>query len=192
MTNPAPSKPPRRWLLACGGCLGVIVLACCGVFGLGALLPSLRPSARDVYAAAPDLQAGQDVSNALIDSGVEGASVLVIPIKGSSGQIAIITLDESRGYKGFSSQGPDSLQTVVRNVVQANRAGSYQIERLAIDYRDTSGESSLSFTTTMEAAESYADGTISRQQFMGKVDFHLMDTLRYFGLDQALQEVQKP
>jgi hypothetical protein len=60
---------------------------------------------------------------------------------------------------------------------------------MAVDYRDTTGESSLSFTVRMDAAQAYAEGTISRQEFMGNVDFNLMDSLRYFGLDQALKEV---
>ena len=145
-------------------------------------------SAREIYSGAPDLAAGSDVTDALIDSGVEGASVLVIPIKGSAGQIAIITLDESRGFVGFSG-GADNLQLVVKNIVEANRRGNYHIEQLSIDYRDASGEPSLAFAAGMPAAENFADGVITRQEFMGDVDFNLLDTLRYFGVDELLQEV---
>ena len=196
MTAEVPEKPRKRSRLGCLGCASIFILSCCAIGGLGlfagSLLRSLRPSAREVYSGAPDLQAGEDVSKALIESGVEGASVLVIPIKGTSGQIAIITLDESKGFTGFSGGSADSLQIVVKNIVEANRQGDYQIERLSIDYRDSTGKSSLAFTATMQAAEDYADGAISRQQFMGNVDFNLMDSLRYFGLDQALKEVQQP
>ena len=191
MSNRSPTNRKRRrgWLLACSGCLGVLVLSCCGIFAFGALIPRLRPTANDIYSGAPDLAAGQDVSNALIESGVQGASVLVIPIKGTSGQIAIITLDESRGYVSDPG-GADSLQTVVQNIVRANVLGDYHIQELSIDYRDTTGQPSLSFAATMQDAESYAAGSISRQDFMGSVDFNLLHTLRYFGLDQILTGTQ--
>ena len=193
MAKDSSKAPRRKWLWGCGGCIGIFILGCCAVFAVAALAPTLRPSARDVYSGAPDLAAGEDVSQALIDSGVEGASVLVIPIKGSSGQIAILTLDESRGYTGFSGQGEDSLKTVVSNIVAANHAGDYHIERLSIDYRDESGESSLAFTATIESAETYADGGMTQQEFMGDVEFNLMDSLRYFGVDQELlKELQQP
>lgn len=191
MSNSASGRPGRPWLWWCGGCLGLLVLGCCGVVAVGALLPSLRPSARQLYSGAPDIQAGKDVSKALIESGVQGASVLVIPISGTDGQIAILTLDESKGFEGFSGGG-DNMQLAVRNIVEADRDGNYHIERISIDYRDQSGQSSLAFTTTMDSAAAYADGQISRQDFMGDVDFNLMDSLRYFGLDQALQEMQNP
>ena len=188
INNPSPKKPRKRWQLVCGCCLGVFILGCIVVVAAGLLLPKLRPTARDIYSGAPDLAAGEDVSNMLVESGVEGATVLVIPIKGSSGQIAIITLDESRGFVGFSS-GADNLQVVVKNIVEANSQGNYHIEQLSIDYRDTSGETSLSFAASMANAENYADGTISRQEFAGDVAFNLMDTLRYFGVDELLEEV---
>jgi hypothetical protein len=190
MTNRPSSKHRKGWQLACGGCLGIPLLGCFCIVVVGALWQMLRPNARDIYSGAPDLAAGADVSQALIDSGVQGASVLVIPIKGTSGQIAIITLDESRGFIGFSAGSADNLQIVVNNIVQANRQGDYHIEQLSIDYRDASGESSLAFTATMSAAESYAVGAISRREFIGNVDFNLTDTLRYFGIDQILQEMQ--
>ena len=188
INNPSPRKPRKRWQLACGGCFGVFILGCLVVVAAGLLLPKLRPTAREIYSGAPDLAAGEDVSNALVESGVEGATVLVIPIKGSSGQIAIITLDESRGFVGFSG-GADNLQVVVKNIVEANRQGKYHIEQLSIDYRDTSGETSLSFAASMANAEKYADGNITRQEFAGDVAFNLLDTLRYFGVDELLQEV---
>lgn len=187
INNSPPRKPRKRWRLACGGCLGAFIFGCIVVVAAGLLLPKLRPSARDIYSGAPDLAAGEDVSNALVESGVEGATVLVIPIKGSSGQIAIITLDESRGFVGFSD-GADNLQVVVNNIVEANREGNYHLEQLSIDYRDTSGETSLAFAASMANAENYADGVITRQEFAGDVAFNLLDTLRYFGIDELLQE----
>ena len=159
---------------------------------IGALLRGSRPTARDLYSGAPDRAAGEDVSNALVSAGVQGASVLVIPIKGSAGQIAIITLDESRGYTGFGAAGADSLKTVVTNIVNADRAGNLAIEQLSIDYRDSSGKSSLSFTTGMDEASAYAAGEITREEFVGDVDFNLIDTLRYYGLDQLLQGPPQP
>jgi len=192
VANSTTSRPRRWWLWACGGCAGVSVMACCGLLAVGLLLRGSRPNARDLYSAAPDPAASNDMSEALIESGVQGASVVVIPIKGSSGQIAIITLDESRGYTGFGAQGADALKTVVGNIVDADRTGNYHIEQLSIDYRDTSGQSSLAFTTTMEQAQAYADDRISRGEFVGNVDFHLMDTLRYYGLDELLQGTPQP
>jgi hypothetical protein len=192
MAKDSSKSPRRKWLRGCGGCIGVFVLGCCAIFAVAALAPSFRPSARDVYSGAPDLAAGEDVAQALIDSGVEGASVLVIPIKGGSGQIAILTLDESRGYNGFSASGTDSLKIVVSNIVAANQTGDYHIERLSIDYRDETGQSSLAFTTTITQAEEFAAGSITQEQFVGNVEFNLTDTLRYYGVDQLLLQGEQP
>lgn len=188
----ATPKSGRTWLWACGGFAATFVLGCCLLGGGAAVMRRSRPTARDLYSGAPDRAAGEDVSNALISAGIQGASVLVIPIKASAGQIAIITLDESQGYTGFGAAGADSLKTVVTNIVNADRAGNLAIEQLSIDYRDESGKSSLSFTTTMDKASAYAAGEITREEFVGNVDFNLMDTMRYYGLDQILQGTPRP
>jgi hypothetical protein len=156
------------------------------------VLRSSRPTAQELYSGAPDLVAGQSVSDALVEAGVQGASVLVIPIQDSQGQIAIITLDESQGYAGFGSPASNNLQIVIGNIVSANRARALHIEQLSIDYRDQTGESSLAFTTSMEKAEAFADGHITQQEFIGDVDFDLVDTLRYYGLDQLLEATPQP
>ena len=77
----------------------------------------------------------------------------------------------------------------MKNIVEANRQGNFNIEQLSIDYRDTSGEISLSFEVSMTNAEAFADGNITRQEFAGDVAFNLLDTLRYYGVDELLQEV---
>ncbi len=182
----------RTWLWTCGGFLGTVLLGCFALAAVIMVLRSSRPTARDLYSGAPDLVAGQSVSDALVDAGVQGASVIVIPITDSPGQIAIITLDESRGYTGFSSAASNNLQLVVGNIVSANRTRNLHIEQLSIDYRDQTGESSLAFTTTIDKAEAFADGQITQQEFVGAIDFNLADTLRHYGLDQILEGAPQP
>lgn len=193
MTNAPPQQPPalatpqpstpkagprwRRW--GCIGCLVLVgLLSCCliaTVFfgpGLWRRLGLFRTNAEELYSGAPDPFASQIVTQILLDAGVPGARAVVIPIKGSDGQIAVITLDTSAGFDGTGTVSGNEmlLMDVIQRMREDNRMEMLGIDRVSVDYRDESGQNLVAVTAPQESVEAYSQGQISREQLLKDVD----------------------
>jgi hypothetical protein len=190
-------KKPKRGCLRCVGILGVLLVGC-GLLTGGTFLASrlsrslgiFGPTAEELYSGTVDRQASASVTDLLLNEGLEGASALVIPIKGSNGQIAIITVDESKGFVGLSpgDETEDPVYNLVSQLSNANNINDLDLERIAIDYRDETGENVLSFTSSQENIDAYANGDISEQEFLGAVEFNLNEVIDYFGVGELYQQ----
>ncbi len=193
-TPPQPSagQPRSRWrrwgcigCLAFGGLLSCCVLAT--VFfgpGIWRRLGLFRTSAEELYSGAPDPYASQVVTQILIEAGVPGARAVVIPIQGSAGQIAVITLDTSAGFDGTGSASGNEmmLMDVLQRMREDNRMEMLGIERVSVDYRDESGGNLLAITAPQESLEAFSQGQLTRKQLLHKVavgfpTLDLQDTL---------------
>lgn len=180
MTPNSPESQPntrsgRR--LACGGCLLVLV----GSIGLAACLGGVLaarafglfgPNAERLYSGAPDPVASAAVESALLDAGLENARAVVIPISGSDGQIAVITLDQSVDSHGASSPAA-AFDTALQEMSSANSAGGLRIERVTLDLRDEDGNPGLAMTAPQESVDAYAQGKISRAELMAEADIDI-------------------
>lgn len=62
---------------------------------------------------------------------------------------------------------------------------------MAVEYRDEFGERVIAFTSPMGDVDAYVSGSSNRETFMGGVHFSLVDTIQYFGLTEALEELQQ-
>lgn len=193
-------RKSRRGLYSClgclGGCLGLVAVGVLMVAALPFILQALGivgPPAEVVYSGAPDPYASQQLQSVFEERGIAGVRVYVIPIKDQESQAAFIILDSSRGYTGLSPlEDSDAVFVeVLRDLSDRNRQEDLRVSRVAIEFRDENGQSALSFTTTQENVDSFASGRISRDEFFAGVDFPLVDTLRYFGIDQLLREVSQ-
>lgn len=146
-----------------------------GVFfgpGIWGRLGLFRTSAEKLYSGAPDPYASQVLTQLLIDAGVPGARAVVIPIQGSAGQIAVITLDTSAGFDGAGSASGNErmLMDVLQRMQEDNRMQMLGIERVSVDYRDENGGNLLAITAPQESLEAYSKGELSRKQLLEKVD----------------------
>jgi len=184
-TPPPPGAPQprsrwRRW--GCAGCLAFGgLLSCCLVatlfFGPGiwGRLGPFRTSAEELYSGAPDPYASQVVTQILIEAGVPGARAVVIPIKGSDGQIAVITLDSSAGFDGTGTASGNELllMEVLQRMQEDNRMEMLGIERVSVDYRDQNGGNLLAITAPQESLEAFSQGQLTRKDLLQEVDVGL-------------------
>lgn len=144
-----------------------------------------------LYAAAPDRAAAATLNEVLEAGGIEGAQVMVIPIEGRTGQIAIVTLDGSSLVTDTEGPAEEALRDLLGNLSAANTQHDMRIERVALDFRGESGEPLLGLTAPQEAVEAYAAGQISRQDFLGQVDVDLTNLISEDEARQILEEIQQ-
>ena len=152
-----------------------MLFSCCavaGVFGGPALWNQLfRSKAEELYSGAPDPFASRVVSQILLDAGIAGARAVVIPIQESAGQIAVITLDEGKGFAGMGTASANemTMMSIIQRMREDNRMEELGIERVTIDYRDETGQCLVAITASQSAIDMLAEGEISREQFMREV-----------------------
>lgn len=140
--------------------------------GLWRRLGIFGPTAEELYSGAPDPFATRVLNQILSDVGLTGASALVIPIKESQGQIAVISLDSSQGFDG-SGTGPGNEQLfmdVIQRMREDDRMQMLGLERVAVDYRDESGQNLVTLTAAESAVESLAQGEITQDEFLKDVE----------------------
>lgn len=187
-----PSEGPRWRRLGCIGCLSVGgLLSCCLVatliFGAGLWrrLGIFGPTAEELYSGAPDPFATRVLNEILSDVGLAGASALVIPVKDSDGQIAVISLDPDGGFDGTgTAAGNEALfMSVIQRMREDNRMHMLGLERVAVDYRDESGQSLVTLTAAESAVEALAQGEITEDEFLKEVEIGIGG----LGLREALQ-----
>ena len=181
--QPGAARPRSRWRRwGCIGCLALGgLLSCCLVatifFGPGiwGRLGLFRTSAEELYSGAPDPYASQVLTQMLTEAGVPGARAVVIPIKGSDGQIAVITLDRSAGFDGTGSASGNEmmLMDVLQRMREDNQMEMLGIDRVSVDYRDENGGNLIAITAPQESLEAYAQGELSRKQVLEKLDIGL-------------------
>ncbi len=151
------------------------MFSCCAVAGVlagPALWNQLfRSRAEELYSGAPDPFASRVVSQILLDAGIAGARAIVIPIQGSAGQIAVVTLDEGEGFTGMGSASANemTMMSVIQRMREDNRMEHLGIERVTIDYRNENGQCLVAITASQTAIDMFAEGELSREQFMREV-----------------------
>jgi hypothetical protein len=140
--------------------------------GIWGRLGLFRTSAEELYSGASDPYASQVVTQILIDAGIPGARAIVIPINGSDGQIAVITLDSSAGFDGTGTASGNEmvLMDVLQRMREDNRMETLGIERVSVDYRDANGANLLAITASQESLEAYSQGQLTRKQVLKDVD----------------------
>jgi hypothetical protein len=192
-------QPETRKKNSCLTCLiifgaGVVCLACV-IFLVPALLRAMGifgRSAQYVYQQAPDLVAGQQLSEVINEREIEGVSVYVIPIMNTEEKGTFIILDSSKGYSGLSPLENDNevFFDLLCDLVSRDKEENLRIAHLTVEYRDEQAGPFLSFTVAQEDVEKYVSGTITSDEFYGLVDFNTVDTLKSLGLDELLNEEQ--
>ena len=195
MTNQSASRPRKRWWLGCLGCSGLLILSCFALGGLslltGPLLHRLRPSAQELYSAAPDPAASAAVKQVFEDADLSGVGVVVIPIQGHDGQIAIVNIDDS--VQGADSVSGDDAKfsQVITELSQANQDQDLHIERVSVFYNVGSGGEAIGMTAPQEMIDAYAAGQISQREFLSHVDVDISSIISYQDLMKLLQESQQ-
>ena len=194
-TTSGPKRSKRNWC-CCGCFLFVIVFIVGGGlsvwFGPTILrgVGLMEPSAEELFAGSKDPLATKAVNNMLSTAGVQGVEAMVIPIAGTEGQLAIFTVDANATAGGISTQAEAELflTDTLRQLAETNRENELGIEHVAIDYLDESGQNLLAFTAPQAVVEAYADGSISRREFLSQVEVDFSNLISAEELRQLIEE----
>jgi hypothetical protein len=150
----------------------------------------LGPSAEELFAGSKDPVATEAVNTMLSAAGVEGVQAMVIPIAGSDGQLAVFTIDANATAGGITTQAEAEtfLTDTLSQLAQTNRDNNLGIELVAIDLLGDSGENLLAFTAPQSVVEAYADGTISRREFLSHVEIDFSNLISAEELRRLIEE----
>ena len=190
------NKRSRRNFCCCGCFLFLFIFIVGGGFSLW-FGPSilrgvglLAPSAEELFAGSKDPVATEAVNMMLSTAGVEGVQAVVIPIAGSEGQLAVFTIDANATAGGIATQAEAEtfLTDTLSQLAQTNRENNLGIEHVAIDLLGDSGENLLAFTAPQSVVEAYADGTISRREFLSQVEVDFSNLISAEELRRLIEE----
>lgn len=174
----APAKSGGRFGCLGKGCLALIVV---GVLAgaLGSIfyfrvpqrIGLVQPATDRVLSSTPDRSAADalktEVANAGIDT--QGMEFYVIPFKDRPGALAYVVLDSSHGFH-FKSGSSDPLIDFFKQLGQGQAASQNNLTRIAIEYKSQSGASLVNLTAPTDAITAYSNGSLSRQEFLKKLD----------------------
>jgi len=199
MTNSynVPQTKSRRGCVGCLGCMGGAGILAGLLILVIVLTPTLLravglrgPGAEELFSGAPDPVATQALRDTLANNNVTGVNAWVIPIQGSEAQIAIVSFDDAAAVGGLQSrdEAETFLLETMREIAAANRTSKLGIEYTAMIYQDEAGQALITTAAPQEALEAYANGTISRQQFLAQVEIDFSGLISAAELQQLLRE----
>jgi hypothetical protein len=194
--SPSGNKRSRRNFCCCGCFVFLFIFIVGGGlslwFGPSILrgVGLLEPSAEELFAGSKDPVATEAVNTMLSAAGVEGVQAMVLPIAGSEGQLAVFTIDANATAGGISTQAEAEtfLTDTLSQLARTNRENNLGIEHVAIDLLGDSGENLLAFTAPQSVVEAYADGTISRREFLSQVEVDFSNLISAEELRRLIEE----
>lgn len=193
-------KGRKRGCLGCLGCLGLLAAAAAVLVAAVLFGPSLLrkvgifgPDAKERYSGAADPVGTVMVTQVLDDAGFEGVDVVVMPVKGSQGQIAVITLSESSQIGGIdsSTSGEEQFVELIQDFSQTNQEGDLQIDTVAMSFEGDNGESLISLSVPQSAIDAYAAGEITRREFVRQVEIDFSNLISVEELQQLIAEMEE-
>lgn len=183
----------------CIGCLGLIACLAAVLLGTVFFAPTLLhrvgilgPTPEERFSGAADPVGTQVVGQLLEDAGFDGVDVVVMPVQGSTGQVAFITLTESSRLGGVdtTASGEEQFVSLLQDFSQANREGGLEITTVAVDLQGDGGQSLVSVAVSQEAVDAYSAGTISRSEFVQQVEIDFSNLISAGELRQLISEME--
>ena len=171
---PQPKKGPGCVRI---GCIGVLVIIF-AIAALGAMLyfqipqrVGLLPSAERTFASTPDREAATALRDELNKGGIDtkGMGIYVLPFRDKPGSVAYVVLDSAQGFK-FKGGSKDPVIDYFKQMAQSETSKKYGLQRIAMEYKSPTGSSLLSLTASTDTINAFINGTISRGEFLKKVD----------------------
>lgn len=199
MTRSTGSGRRNRGCFACLGCIGLTACLMVVLVAIVLFAPSLPnklgifgPRPEERFSGAADPVGTQMVSQVLQDAGFVGVEVVVMPVQGSTGQVAFITLTESSRLGGASNTtgGEEQFVSLLQDFSRANREGGLEITTVAVDLQGDGGQSLVSVAVSQEAVDAYAAGRISRSEFVQQVEIDFSNLISAAELQQLISEME--
>ncbi len=119
----------------------------------------------------PDRAAAEDLRVAFEKEGIatKGMDVYVLPEKDGEGASAYVVLDQSQGFTFSSSKDGDPFLNTLATLAKSEAAKKNGITRVAFEYKDAQGRALISMGAKVQDGADFANGKITREQFMAKV-----------------------
>lgn len=169
------------------GCLGwgcliilsflAIILVVGGVYaGLYFQVPErlglVQSPAERLLSGPPNREAATAIKADVAKQGINttGMDLYVLPIAGTDGSLVVATLDASKGFQFKSANGSEPILDYMTRLTTSGPAKTAKVQRVVIDYRDKTGSTLMTMTAPTEAISGYAQGTLTRKEFMKQID----------------------
>lgn len=130
-----------------------------------------------LLSATPDRETAAAMKAELASAGLntQGMDIYVFPYKENDENVVIAVLDSSQGFDIRNLTGEDAITEYLGLLANLDKGGKYDIQRVAVDYKNDEGDSILVLTAPSATITRYTSGSISRQQFLqeleGQVNF---------------------
>ncbi|MFC1940251.1 hypothetical protein ACFLXO_06165, partial [Chloroflexota bacterium] len=182
-----PDKPQRksgrsrRRLLTLVILLVILVIVASVFFNLPQRIGLVETPTEKLLSATPDREAAVAMMADLQATGADtrGMEIYIFPVKStedtpSNENVAVAILDASQGFD-FRNFSEADLMDYLNSLSSVGESGDYNIKRVAISYQYENGEPLMTLTAPTEIILKFANGTISREQFLeemeGEVNF---------------------
>ena len=171
---PQPKKGPGCVRIGCIGVLLVVFALIALGAGLYFQIPQrvgLLPSAERTFASTPDREAATALRDELNKAGIDtkGMEIYVLPFRDKPGSVAYVVLDSAQGFK-FKGGSKDPVIDYFKQMAQSETTKKYGLQRIAMEYKSPTGASLLSLTASTDTINAFINGTVSRGEFLKKVD----------------------
>lgn len=171
----------RKKLIGLAVFVVIVIIVGFVFFNLPQRIGLVKTPTEKLISATPDREAAAAIMTDLQATGtnIQGFEVYIFPMisteeNPSDDNVAVVIIDTGQGFD-FGNFSEQDLMNYMEKLSSVGESGDYNIERVAVAYRDESGESLLTLTAPTETILKFSSGSISREQFLkemeGQVNF---------------------
>lgn len=172
-SEPPPPRKRHRLRGCCLGTLLILVLLAAAAVWVSPLPEQwgLRKSAAEQAFGAnpePDRGAAVELEAEMQDAGIDttGLYAYVLPYQdGRPGGALYAVLDGSQGFRFPEAGDQDPVLAYMANLANSPALAAAGVDRIAIDYRDGSGNQVVAMTAPVASIQAFARGEITREAF---------------------------
>lgn len=197
LSNQPQSKKKKGCLRTGCGLIGwllvVLILVAGWVFVVNSNIPEQlglrKPPAERLLSGEPDRASADAILSALNEGGLntQGVRLYVLPLEGTNSQIAYAVLEASEGFTFDYSGGDDAMTGLLVQMATSQAVTDARIERVAIDYRNATGDQVAVITAPVAILRAYAEGRASAEEVSNALDVGFNAAEMYEWYREALQ-----
>lgn len=148
-----------------------------------------QPPAERLLSGEPDRASADALISTLEEGGLDtqGVRLYVLRVAGENYQIAYAVLEASEGFTFDYSQDEDAMTGLLVRMATSEAVTNARIERVAIDYRNTTGDQVAVVTAPVSVLRAYAEGRATAEEVSAALDVGFNTAEMYEWYREALQ-----